>query len=128
LKSRNMEIGKDEVTIIGNGVVLEGKLMSNGNIRVDGVINGDVNANGNVTVGENGEINGEINAENITIGGKVIGRVNAKEKLTLESKCNLRGDLVTKLLVVEAGAKFDGNSNMGNREIIAKQVPPPSES
>jgi cytoskeletal protein CcmA (bactofilin family) len=123
-----MEIGKDEVTIIGNGVVLEGKLMSNGNIRVDGVINGDVNANGNVTVGENGEINGEINAENITIGGKVIGRVNAKEKLTLESKCNLRGDLVTKLLVVEAGAKFDGNSNMGNREIIAKQVPPPSES
>lgn len=123
-----MEIGKDEVTIIGNGVVLEGKLMSNGNIRVDGVINGDVNANGNVTVGETGEINGEINAENITIGGKVIGRVNSKEKLTLESKCNLRGDLITKLLVVEAGAKFDGNSNMGNREIIAKQVPPPSES
>ena len=63
MKYKNESIGKDEVTIIGAGVVLEGKLSSNGNIRVDGAINGDITANGNVTVGETGEITGEIKAE-----------------------------------------------------------------
>ncbi len=74
-KYKNENIGKDEVTIIGAGVVLEGKLSSNGNIRVDGAINGDITANGNVTVGESGEITGEIKAEVISIGGKVTGGI-----------------------------------------------------
>ena len=123
MKVKNSEVGRDEVTIIGNGVVVEGKMTSNGNVRIDGVINGDVHAQGNLTVGENGEINGEINSENVTIGGKVIGRVNAKEKVLLEAKCVLKGDIYTKILVVEAGAKFDGNSKM-NTGISAPVTPP----
>ena len=115
MKYKNENIGKDEVTIIGAGVVLEGKLSSNGNIRVDGAINGDITANGNVTVGETGEISGEIRAEVISIGGKVIGSINAKEKAVLESKSVLKGDIVTKILVVEAGAIFDGSSKMSDK-------------
>ena len=49
-----------------------------------------------------------------TIGGKVNGSVNAKDKLVLESKANLKGDLITKILVIEAGAKFEGKSSMGS--------------
>lgn len=115
MKYKNENIGKDEVTIIGAGVVLEGKLSSNGNIRVDGAINGDITANGNVTVGETGEIRGEIRAEAINIGGRVNGGINAKEKAVLESKAVLQGDIITKILVVEAGAIFDGQSKMSDR-------------
>ena len=115
MKYKNENIGKDEVTIIGAGVVLEGKLSSNGNIRVDGAINGDVTANGNVTVGETGEISGEIKAEVISIGGKIIGSINAKEKVVLESKSVLKGDIITKILVIEAGAIFDGSSKMSDK-------------
>jgi cytoskeletal protein CcmA (bactofilin family) len=115
MKYKNENIGKDEVTIIGAGVVLEGKLSSNGNIRVDGAINGDITANGNVTVGETGEITGEIKAEVISIGGKVTGSINSKEKAVLESKAVLKGDIVTKILVVEAGAIFDGSSKMSDK-------------
>lgn len=107
-------MGKDEVTIISTGVVIDGKLSSNGNVRVDGIVKGDVKADGNVTVGENGEINGEITAEVVTVGGKVTGTVLGKEKIVMEPKANLKGDIVTKILVVEAGAKFDGNSNMSS--------------
>lgn len=110
-------MGKDEVTIISSGVIIDGKLSSNGNVRVDGVVKGDVRADGNVTVGENGEINGEITAEVVTVGGKVTGTVMGKEKIVLEAKANLKGDIVTKILVVEAGAKFDGNSNMSSGNI-----------
>lgn len=115
MKYKNENIGKDEVTIIGSGVELEGKLSSNGNIEVDGTINGDITANGKVTVKENGQISGEIRAEVISIGGKVVGSINAREKAILEAKAVLQGDIVTKILVVEAGAIFDGNSKMSEK-------------
>lgn len=109
---KNSEIGRDEVTTISGGVIIEGKLMSNGNVRIDGRVNGDVSSNGSVIIGEGGEVSGEINADIINLGGKVTGTVVAREKLVLESKSLLKGDLVTKILVIEAGAYFEGKSNM----------------
>jgi cytoskeletal protein CcmA (bactofilin family) len=126
MKYRDENIGKDEVTIIGAGVILEGKITCKGNIRVDGVVNGDINANGSVAVGENGEINGEINAEVINVGGKVTGSLNAKDKLVLEAKAVLKGDVITKILVVEAGANFDGNSKMANSKEAPKFTSTPA--
>ena len=114
MKDKQFNGSTEDITIISNGVKLEGKITSGGSIRVDGTIVGDVVTQGNVTVGEHGDVNGQINAGIITIGGKVVGSVNAKEKLVLESKANLKGDIFTKILVVEAGAKFDGKSNMGD--------------
>ncbi|MFO7446107.1 MAG: polymer-forming cytoskeletal protein [Ignavibacteriaceae bacterium] len=114
---KNNGVGKDEVTIISAGVVIEGKISSNGSVRIDGAVNGDVSANANITIGESGEINGEVNAEIITVGGRVVGTVIAREKLTLEAKSILKGDLNSKILVVEAGARFDGKS------IMSGQVP-----
>ena len=109
---KNNGLGKDEVTIISAGVTIEGKISSNGSIRIDGTVNGDVSASGNITIGEHGEINGELNAEVVTIGGKITGTIYAREKLTLEAKSVLKGDLNSKILIVEAGARFDGKSIM----------------
>jgi cytoskeletal protein CcmA (bactofilin family) len=115
--------GDEQVTIIGTGVVIEGKLSSKGDVRIDGSVKGDVKADGNVTVGESGEVDGQLFADIITLGGKVMGSVNAKEKLVLEAKAALKGDIVTKILVVEAGAKFDGKSSMGDsKEPLTKPV------
>lgn len=103
----------EEITIISNGVKVEGKVSSDGSIRLDGTIQGDINCQGNVTIGDQGEVFGKVDGKIITIGGKVEGIINAKEKLILESKADLKGDVFTKILVVEAGARFDGKSNMG---------------
>ncbi len=104
----------EETTIISRGVKIEGKITSSGNIRVDGEIQGDIFSESNITIGKDAQVNGQMNANVITIGGKVSGIVRAKDKLILNSKCNLKGDIFTKNLVIEEGAKFDGKCKMGD--------------
>ena len=113
----------EEITIISHGVKVEGKVSSNGSIRLDGTIQGDINCQGNVTIGESGEVFGKVNGQSITIGGKVEGIINAKEKLMLESKSNLKGVVFTIILVIEAGARFDGKSNMGDSRATTSVSP-----
>lgn len=120
MKTRMMNGDTEDITIISQGVKLEGKLSSGGSIRVDGVIQGDIISQSNVTVGEQGDVSGQISAESVVIGGRVVGSVNAKEKIVMESKANLKGDIFTKILVVEAGARFDGKSNMGEVKELYK--------
>ena len=115
LKNMQFEgVKSEETTIISNGVKIEGKITSSGNIRVDGEILGDIISQSNVTIGEQGQVNGQINADVITIGGKVSGTVRAKERLVLDSKGNLKGDIFAKILVIEEGANFDGKSKTGD--------------
>ncbi len=124
MKNKSNELIPNDITIISNGVSIEGKITSKGNIRIDGNINGDINAQGNITIGESGYIKGNITGQNVNIGGKVDGTANAKEKITLESKSVFKGDLIAKILVVESGAVFDGKSSMSNSgDLIIKEQP-----
>ena len=104
----------EDVSIISNSVKIDGNLFSEGNVRIDGVVHGNVSVNGNLTVGDGSEIQGEVMAKNITMSGKVLGKVTAQEKIKLESKCVLKGDLITKFLVIDEGAYFEGYSHMNN--------------
>lgn len=126
VKTNNINVDKDSVTIISEGVKLDGKLNSKGNVRIDGSITGDIQAAGNVTIGVHGDITGEVKAQVIIIGGKVSGTIIANEKIVLESTSNLKGDLITKILVVEEGAVFDGKSAMSSKD--RQPSPMPSDS
>jgi cytoskeletal protein CcmA (bactofilin family) len=104
----------EDVSIISKGVNIEGKLKSEGNVRIDGIIQGDVLVQGNLTLGEMSEVTGDIKAENITLSGKITGTVSVNEKIVLESKAILKGDIIAKVLVIEPGARFNGKCSMTN--------------
>ena len=104
----------EETTIISRGVKIEGKITSSCNIRIDGEIQGDIFSKSNITIGEDAKVNGQINANVITIGDEVSGIVRAKDKLILDPKSNLKGDIFAKILVIEEGAKFDGKCKTGD--------------
>jgi cytoskeletal protein CcmA (bactofilin family) len=110
LMSSNTDV--NEVSLISFGVEIKGDINSNGSIRIDGKVNGNVTAEGNFILGETGEVKGYIKAKNITIGGKIEGTVLSKEKLVLEAKAELIGDISAQILVVQEGAKFEGKSKM----------------
>jgi cytoskeletal protein CcmA (bactofilin family) len=108
----------EDVSIISSGAKIEGDLTSEGNVRIDGAVTGNISVNGNLTVGELSELKGEIKAKNITMSGKIIGKVVAQEKLKLESKSALKGDIITKFLIIEEGAILEGNSHMNSPNLF----------
>jgi len=99
-------------TIIGKGTVFEGTLEVNGGVRIDGKVKGKISSNETISIGEEGVVEADLNAKVIIIGGDVLGNVFASEKVELQSKSKMTGDIDTKSLVVAEGAVFHGKSNM----------------
>jgi cytoskeletal protein CcmA (bactofilin family) len=103
-----------ELNLLGAGTSVEGKIRTQGSIRIDGKMVGEVHAAENVAVGLTGEIEGMINGRIVTIGGKIRGNVTAVDKLVLEGKAVVRGDVKAARLVVDEGALFDGKVSMSD--------------
>jgi cytoskeletal protein CcmA (bactofilin family) len=110
----------EDVSILSGGVKIEGNFYSEGNVRIDGKIKGNVAVTGSLTLGEHCIIEGEVSAKAVTLSGRVEGKILAQERVKLDAKSVLKGDLVTKYLVVEEGAVFEGRSLMKN-EVAAEQ-------
>jgi cytoskeletal protein CcmA (bactofilin family) len=101
-----------ELSLIGTGTVVQGKVMTEGSIRIDGTMVGDVVAKANAAIGSSGILDGNLSAKNVSLAGRVKGTVTASEKLILESKSVLQGDIRASKLVVDEGAMFDGQCSM----------------
>ncbi len=101
-----------ELTLIASNTTFEGKIKTEGSIRIDGKFVGDINAKTNAAVGLTGSIDGTLTARNITVAGKISGSVTAAEKLVLEAKSVMHGDIRAAKLVVDEGAMFDGKCDM----------------
>jgi cytoskeletal protein CcmA (bactofilin family) len=101
-----------ELSLIGAGTRVEGSISTEGSIRIDGTMVGDVVAKTNVAIGLGGTLEGTLSATNVSLAGKVKGTITATEKLILESKSVLQGDIKATMLVVDEGATFDGRCSM----------------
>jgi cytoskeletal protein CcmA (bactofilin family) len=101
-----------ELSLIGSNTVIEGKINTEGSIRVDGKLVGDLVAKADAAIGLSGVIEGTVQATNISLAGKVTGSLTASEKLVLESKASVKGDIRASRLVVDEGAVFDGHCAM----------------
>ncbi len=111
LMKEKMESGKLE-TYIGDGTSFEGILASKDNITIYGNVKGNIECQGRVVIGDGGNIEADIIANDIIVSGKVLGNVTAKGKLEISSTGILKGDIKTSSLVMEEGCKFDGRSEM----------------
>jgi len=116
MTKKNDMISASNVSILSKGVTVDGNINSNGNVRIDGQVNGNINVNGNLTLGETSTLIGNVKAGNVTLSGKIQGNIFSSEKLILQSNAQMYGDLITKTLVIEHGAKFNGKSKMSDYE------------
>jgi len=93
--------------IIAKGTKIVGDFFSEGDLRIDGTIEGNIKTPGKVVVGNEGEIIGTLECSNAYFEGKLSGSLKLTETLTLKQSAHIEGDVVTQKLAVEPGATFN---------------------
>lgn len=99
-------------TLVGKSATVEGNIVVEHSLRIDGKLVGNVKSTDSIIVGKDGHVEGEMDIKNAVIGGTVRGKVTASGKVTLESSAVFIGQLKASKLVIAEGACFDGSSHM----------------
>ena len=109
-------------TVIGPKAKLEGTLNTEGDLRLDGVFIGDITAHGQVTVGESGDLKGELVGGIVRVAGLVRGDITARKVAILKTG-RVHGDLIVESLVTEEGGFIQGQIRMEESVNLSKQEP-----
>lgn len=105
-------INVNAVSRISEGTVVKGEITSPGDIRIDGVFEGSIIAQGKVIVGEGASVKGDVICVNMDMYGSIVGNVFVKEVLTLKAGCCVDGNIAIRRLQVELDSKFTGSCKM----------------
>jgi len=115
IKSNSVVNDNFSANTIQTGTSIEGHIISDGSIRIDGILHGSLTTKGKLVIGKTGVITGDVVCQNASIEGKVEGKVEVEEMLDLKGTAFINGDIFTSKLVVEPGAVFNGNCKMDSR-------------
>ena len=101
-----------EVTIVGASAKLEGNVVSAGSLRIDGHVKGQINADGEVVLSPQSQVEADIRADTVSVAGRFRGNIVVKGKAHLARGGRIDGNITSKTLVVEEGGVFHGQSIM----------------
>ncbi len=99
-------------TIIGKDSVFTGDMEVKGTLRIDGRIKGKIICDETVSIGATGDVEADIDAKMVTVAGTVVGNIRTSEKIEMQAKAKVLGDVSTKNIVIEQGAIFHGSCQM----------------
>src|ERR1700735_4895990 len=99
-------------SLIGAGTSMKGDITSNGDLRIDGTLIGNINCTAKVIIGANGVVEGDINGQQADILGKVTGTITVKDLLQLKGGSHLNGNIQAAKLKIEPQANFNGEGPM----------------
>jgi cytoskeletal protein CcmA (bactofilin family) len=110
------ETDNTTINLISIGTEITGDVKSNGDIRIDGSLTGNLSTKGKVVIGPTGKIKGEVICRNSEVSGIVEGKITVSQLLNLKASSKILGDIITSKLAIEPGARFTGNCNMSESE------------
>ncbi|MEW6622382.1 MAG: polymer-forming cytoskeletal protein [Bacillota bacterium] len=108
-------------TIIGKGTAFHGNIKAEGTLRVDGKIEGEIESQGDILIGESGVVIGGIKARNILVAGIIKGDVVISGRIEIASSGKLEGDINTSSLIIDEGALFQGSCQMVKASVQEKR-------
>lgn len=109
--------------VLSTDVEIKGTVKFTNDLVVDGKIEGEINSDGNLTVGENARLKAEIKTATVVVYGKVHGNITATDRVELKSSAEVVGDIKAKTLSIEAGAIFVGKSTVGTPANLPAATP-----
>ena len=104
------------VNLISQGTEITGDVKSSGDIRIDGVLNGNMVTKGKVVIGATGRVKGEVECKNSEVSGLIDGKITVTQLLNLKASSKINGTIITSKLSIEPGAVFTGNCAMKEGE------------
>lgn len=107
-----IEPEKPNVNMIGTGTRVQGSIETDGDLRIDGLVNGEIKVKGKLVVGSSGSIEGNVHCQNADISGKVKGDIYVENLLVLKNQSYLDGNIFVNKLSIEQGANFQGTCKM----------------
>jgi len=122
--AKNNDHENNAINLIGIGTEITGDVNSNGDIRIDGTLTGNLITKGKVVIGETGKVKGEITCKNSDVSGVIEGKIVVSQLLSLKISAKVNGDIQTNKLAIEPGSKFTGNCNM-NVESVSNEPQKP---
>ena len=115
--------GTPAKNLLGSDVEIKGNLKFAGELTFEGKLEGEINSDGTLQLGDSAVVNGSINVNTVVLRGKINGNVTAKEKIEIKAKTELFGDIRSPKLVIEEGVTFVGKSEV-NPNKVAPSAPP----
>ncbi len=100
------------LSIIAADLKVIGELQTDGVVKIDGIVEGNIKAERQVLVSKGGEVKGDVHSKEVIVGGKVCGGVYANGRVEVQSTASVQGDIATKRLLVHEGGEVNGNLRM----------------
>ncbi len=129
-KSRGRKVAPAEelISLIGPGMTIVGSCDTEGSIRIEGTVQGDVRAGKAVVVGKEGLVEGDIFTQDAVVAGRVKGAVRAEQRLEAQATSRIEGEVLAARLQLEEGAVLNGSVQMDPgpgevREALATATP-----
>lgn len=101
-----------EINVVAKNTTINGDIISEGDFRIDGTLEGNIKTKGRVIIGVEGSVKGKIDAVNSDIEGKFSGELLVQETLTIKATASISGDVIIGKLSVEPGATFNASCSM----------------
>jgi cytoskeletal protein CcmA (bactofilin family) len=100
-------------TLIGVSTDMKGDITFSGGLRIDGKVKGNIVSRGDdnstLVLSENAVVTGDVSVPHMIVNGKIKGNVRSVERLELQAKAEISGDVTYKVLEIAAGAQVNGN-------------------
>ncbi|WP_440879679.1 bactofilin family protein [Tenacibaculum sp. C7A-26P2] len=101
-----------ERNVIGGNTKIVGEIVSEGDFRIDGTLEGNIKTNGRIIIGEAGLVKGKAECTNADVEGKFAGDLQVSNVLTVKATANITGEVIIGKLSVEPGATFNATCSM----------------
>lgn len=109
-------------TLIGAGTTIKGDLISNGDVRIDGTLIGNISGSAKVLIGQEGVVQGDIEGQQADIQGNVTGKLHIRELLNLRGDAIIRGNIHAGKLQIEPSVTFNGQCHMGKEASVVEMA------
>jgi cytoskeletal protein CcmA (bactofilin family) len=100
------------VGMIGSGLLIRGELVGQEDLIIEGTVEGTISMEKSLTIESSGKIKADIETENITVKGEVIGNLVARDKIIIHQGARIIGDMKAPRMEIEDGAYYKGNIQM----------------